>query len=328
MDITIGNKDAGKSILMYLKNANIISSSHLSHLKTLDNGICVNGKRVNVRYILSENDILHIETDDSNDCVSENILPIQLPISIIYEDEHLMAVNKPVNMPTHPSHDHYDDTLGNAIAYIYNERGIPFVFRPAGRLDKNTSGVVMLPKSRAAASFYFREARSSSIKKHYIAILDGEIEAELGKTYSIEAPIKRECDSIIKRIVADIDDPDAFYAKTLWQLIYSGNGISIVDVYPKTGRTHQIRVHFAHMGYPLCGDTLYGHNRYQIDCHMLHAITIKTRKCFDDAPLSLYAPPSRIMKDFAESITHSELQSIIEKHDFFCDLDDTDNIYG
>lgn len=323
MDITIGKQDAGKSILAYLKNANIISSSHLSHLKTLDNGICVNSKRVTVRYILSENDILHIETNDSKECVSENIMPIKLPINIIYEDEHLMAVNKPVNMPTHPSHDHYDDTLGNAVAYIYKERGIPFVFRPSGRLDKNTSGVVMLPKSRAAASFYFREARSSSIKKHYIAILDGEIQAEIGKIYSIEAPIKRESDSIIKRVIASADDPEASYAKTMWQPIYSGNGISIVDVYPKTGRTHQIRVHFAHIGYSLCGDTLYGQNKYQTGCHMLHAITVRTKKCFDDSSLDLYAPPSSIMNDFVTSMTGADLQSIIEKHDFFCNFDDT-----
>ena len=315
MKFIIDESANGKTVLTYLKSIVKISSGTISHLKTLPDGICVNGSRVTVRYVLSRGDILSINSDDT-DNQNEHIAPVNLPFEIVYEDDNILVVNKPTNMPTHPSHNHHYDTLGNAIAYLYSTRNVPFVFRPTGRLDRNTSGLVMLPKSRASASFFSAESKSGRIEKHYIAVLEGEISAEYGKVYSIEAPIKRCGDSIITRKVTTMDDPDADYALTNWKLIYSGNGISIVDAYPITGRTHQIRVHFASIGYPLVGDSFYGDTRYGFDCHLLHAVSLKFKKCFSEEYLHISATPNDIMADFVLKKTGRELEEIIKNYDF------------
>lgn len=317
MNFIIDESNAGKSMLVFLKNTVGISRSAISHLKQIPDGICVNGMHVNVRYILRVGDNVSIKIADTEEMVNENILPKDLNVDIVYEDDHIIATNKPINMPTHPSHNHHDDTLGNAMAYIYSQRNIPFVFRPLGRLDKNTSGLVILSKTRAAASFYFNEAKRGRIQKHYVAILDGEITADKDTVYSIDAPIKRMGDSIITRIVSHKDDPDASSALTLWRLIYSGNGISIVDASPITGRTHQIRVHFASIGHALVGDTLYGDGKYGFDCHLLHAIALSTKECFTDKELKLYAPPNSIMQEFVKDVTDKELIEIIDNYSFF-----------
>lgn len=310
MQFIIDESSSQKTVLVYLKNIVKISSSTISHLKTLDDGICVNGSRVTVRYVLNAGDVLSINTDDANN-ESDGIVPVNLPIEIVYEDDNLMVVNKPIDMPTHPSHNHYDDTLGNAVAHIYSERKVPFVFRPTGRLDKNTSGLVMLPKSRAAASFYFAEAKSGRIHKHYIAILDGEIDADKEKVYSIEAPIKRSEGSVITREVSTPGDPEADYALTHWKLIYSGGGISIVDAYPVTGRTHQIRVHFSSIGFPLVGDVFYGDDKYGLDCHMLHAVSLSFKKCFLDEYITVSANPNHKMSSLVLDKTGMSLDDIM-----------------
>lgn len=320
MEFTVNKEHDGISLLTYLKKHASISRKAISHLKTLDDGLCVNGVRVTVRYILKENDIISINSSDTDEDINESIVPNNLKIEIIYEDDNIIAVNKPINMPTHPSHDHYDDTLGNALAYIYKERNLPFVYRPAGRLDKNTSGVVIHSKNRPAASFYFNEVKNKYMQKHYIAILDGEIKCDTSKVNIINAPIKRDDESIITRSTSYMGDPNAQNAITLWKLIYANNGISIVDVQTLTGRTHQIRVHFASIGYPLLGDTLYGSGKYDTDIHMLHAISIKSKKCFTSTPLALFAEPSQEIKNEVYTKTGKRLCDIIEQYDFFENL--------
>ncbi len=312
MDFVISSDHDGKSVLSYLRSAAKISAGAISQLKRTDMGICVNGSHVTVRCILRENDILSIKISDSDESTSENVIPVKLPIDIVYEDEHIMAVNKPPYMPTHPSHNHFEDTLGNAIAYIYKERGLPFTFRPLGRLDANTSGLVILSKSRAIASFYFAKAQTNEISKHYIAILEGEMNMptffEDGKLHVIDKPIKRENGSIITRCICSIEDEGAQSAKTVWRLLYSGNGISIVDASPITGRTHQLRVHFASLGHPLVDDCFYGHGG---DRHMLHAVSLTVNKPFSDEKMLLFAEPPEDISVFVKGKTGKELRSIL-----------------
>lgn len=271
MDIVITEKYDGVTLLSYLKATLRISSACISKLKKDVHGIEVNGKHVTVRYVLKSGDSLHINTLDSEDDLNENILPIHIPLDIIYEDENVIALNKPPFMPTHPSHNHYDDTLANGVAYIFKNRNIPFVFRPIGRLDRNTSGIVILAKNLPSAGHFTRERQNNTLCKSYIAILCGEINGESG---TIDAPIRRMQESIITRTVCDINDTGAADAKTEWKLLYRGQGISVVRAYPKTGRTHQLRVHFAHIGYPILGDDLYGEPSEYIDRHALHAYSL------------------------------------------------------
>ena len=153
MEFIITKSDAGSTVLSYLKKKIKISSSALSSLKRVDMGISVNGMHVTVRYTLCENDVLTVKDSDSFADVNEAVEPHNIPLDIILENDDLIIVNKPAFMPTHPSHNHKDDTLANALAYIYAQRNIPLVFRPIGRLDRNTSGISLIAKNSISASF-------------------------------------------------------------------------------------------------------------------------------------------------------------------------------
>ena len=150
MRTVIGEKYAGRNLLSYLRGELRLSGRLLTRLKQDERGIMINGARVTVRYILNSGDVL--ELSDKDEQRSESVEPVSLPVDIIFEDGDLVAVNKPPNMPTHPSHGHRNDTLANALAYIYSDR--PFVFRPINRLDRDTSGVVLIAKNQRAASFF------------------------------------------------------------------------------------------------------------------------------------------------------------------------------
>ncbi|MBE6547649.1 MAG: RluA family pseudouridine synthase [Ruminococcaceae bacterium] len=271
MDIRISEQYVGRTLLSYLKFTLKISSACITKLKQDPHGLEINGTHVTVRYVLKFNDMLHINIDDSSDADNTNISPMPIPIDIIYEDENIFVINKPPFMPTHPSHNHHDDTLANALAFIYRERGIPLVFRPVGRLDKNTSGITVIAKNMASAAHFTNERKNNNVRKSYIAILCGELKQTNG---FIDSPMKRQQDSVIMRTVCNLDEPGAMAAKTDWELLYSGNGISLVRAYPETGRTHQIRVHFQSIGYPLLGDDLYGQPSEYISRHALHAYNI------------------------------------------------------
>lgn len=273
MIFKITEEHVGTDVLQFLKSVLKISSSALAGLKRDPIGIAVNGRHVTVRYVLQLNDILFINEKDSIDDVNDTIFPMPLDVNIIFENDDIIIADKPPYMPTHPSHGHIDDTLANAISYIYHKRNDPFVFRPIGRLDRNTSGVSMIAKSSVSASFLYHARQKSLIEKKYIAILEGKID-ESKEINTIETFMKRYDDSIIIRCVANEDDPSAFQAITYWKLIYSNEKISIVEAIPKTGRTHQLRVHFAHIGHPILGDDVYGSESKYIGRHALHAFSI------------------------------------------------------
>ena len=270
MTFNITSKNDGKTVLSFLRSTIKISRSALAALKRDDRGILVNGEHVTVRYILKENDVLFINDKDSEDDLNEAILPANLPIDIIFENEDILLANKPADMPTHPSHGHFEDTLANAIAYIFKKRGLPFVFRPIGRLDRNTSGISLIAKKSISASYLFHARQNGLINKKYIAILCGHIDGD-GEFQTIDTYMRRQEESIIIRCVGGADDEGAFRAITRWRLLYSNDKISIVEAIPITGRTHQLRVHFAHIGHPLLGDDVYGEPSEHIGRHALHA---------------------------------------------------------
>lgn len=174
-------------------------------------------------------------------------------VDIAYEDEDIVVYDKPPFLPVHPSLRHYDDTLANAFAAHYE--GI--AFRPINRLDKNTSGLCVCAKNRLAAA-----KLTESIEKVYYAIVDGNID-HAGR---ISAPIGRTGDSIIKRCVRE----DGKSAVTSYTPIAHDNGRTLLRIVLETGRTHQIRVHFAHIGFPLCGDDMYGGDCGMIERQALH----------------------------------------------------------
>ena len=271
MDFIIDSQHHGKTVLSYLKSMLKISSSSLAALKRDENGIKANGKHVTVRYILQDGDVLSVNEKDSYESVNELLLPVKLDINVIFENDDIILINKPPYMPTHPSHGHIDDTLANALAYRFQDR--PFVFRPIGRLDRNTSGISLVAKHSIAASYLYYARSKDMIRKKYIAILCGRIDND-GSTHTIDIYMKRQTDSIIVRCVGESDDPEAFRAITHWRLLYTNDDISIVEAIPETGRTHQLRVHFAHIGHPILGDDVYGTPSKYIGRHALHAASL------------------------------------------------------
>lgn len=291
------NKFIGLSIKEILIDELGFSKRAIAALKARPDGILLNGKHATVRAKVNEGDVLIINCEDmgSNE---EKLVPSSTLPDIIYEDEHIVAVNKPPFMPTHQSQGHFYDTLANSLAYYYTKQGRPFVFRSVNRLDRNTSGVVLVAKSRIAAAKLSEEMKRDGIKKSYIAILDGTLEQNLG---TIETYIRRAQKSIILREVCG-ECEDGKIAITNYRVLARANGLTLVEAEPRTGRTHQLRVHFSHLGAPILGDDLYGSASPLIERHALHA-----RK------LNFVHPDSRKVISIQADLP-SDMREIIEKN--------------
>ncbi len=311
MDFIISKEDAGKTVLSFLKSKLKISTSTLASLKRIDMGICANGKHVTVRYVLSVGDTLTIKEKDSFSDVNETIEPYRLPIDINFESDDLFIINKSANMPTHPSHNHMDDTLANALAYIYSERREPLVFRPIGRLDKNTSGLCLIAKNAISASFLDYAKSHGMMKKRYIALLCGKI-CDDNEWHTNEIYMKRMNESVIMRCIGNKDDSGSFVAITSWRMIYSNDSLSVVEAIPKTGRTHQLRVNFSHLGHPILGDEIYGEKSDIIPRHALHAYSLSLPLPYGDEINTFTSIPPKDMQDAFNSLTGEELCSIIK----------------
>jgi len=216
-------------------------------------GIFVNGESVTVRKELKENDVLTVRLTEEK---SENIIPVEMKLDIIYEDEDILAISKPSGMATHPSLNHYTDTLANGIMYYFKDND--FTFRAVNRLDLETSGIVLIAKNRNSAHKLSQQLKEGSIKKVYFALVVSEIIPPKG---IIDKPIARKYESMILRHVSD----DGKRALTEYETV-SG---CLLRVEPKTGRTHQIRVHLSFMGCPIVGDPLYG-TKKESERLMLH----------------------------------------------------------
>ena len=306
MDILIDRERDGITVLQYIKKYLPISSAHLKHLKFSEGGILVNSEHATVRRILREGDILSLATEDRDaDCHAR---PCDLPIDIIYEDEELIVPSKPAFMPTHPSHDHYDDTVANALAYRFGKLGIPFVFRPINRLDRNTSGLLLIAKNRISAGRLSRAMVDGEIKKAYIAVLCGTLPEDEG---IIETYMRRTAESIIVRENCR-DGEGGDYALTRYRTLLKSSDFSVVAASPVTGRTHQLRVHFAGLGAPILGDDMYGTPSHLIDRHALHSTALSLPDK-DRRVLTLCAPLPEDMKRaiftlFGEDTDLSQLQ--------------------
>jgi len=243
--LVIPEKMANREIKHILKNHFGFSSRLITALKEGD-GILLNGKKEFVNKAVSAGDILKITLPDK---ASENIIPQNIPLEILYEDEDLLVINKPPKMPTHPSIYHNENTIANAVMYYFRDK--PFTFRAPSRLDRDTSGVLIIAKNAFSADGIARQIKNGTFQKEYAAICVGVPNPKSG---TITAPIKREKEGIIKRIIA----PDGKPAVTDYAVTCEQNGLCLVALFPKTGRTHQIRLHLSHIGTPIYGDFLYG----------------------------------------------------------------------
>ena len=238
---------------------NNISRKTLTRIKFDNDGsIKVNDKEENVRYILKKDDIVEITLPSEN--YSDFVRFIDKPIEIVYEDAYFLIVNKEINIPSIPSRNSEDESLLERVNYYFREKNINSIPHIVTRLDKNTSGLVLIAKHRHIHALF----SNMEIDKYYTALINGRI----GQHGIIEAPIRRVSSSIIEREVGE----DGEYAKTeYWLEKYNlKNNVSIVKLKLYTGKTHQIRVHMKYLGYPLLGDELYGGDVGLISRQALH----------------------------------------------------------
>ena len=232
-------------------------------------GVFINGSVVTMRATVKLGDevLINLPSD-----VSEGIPPIEMPLDIVYEDDWMIAVNKPRNMPTHPSKGNSLPTLANGImAYFEGNH----TFRSINRLDRDTSGIVLMAKDAFSAAALSTSMKKGEFRKKYIAKVEGIFDCKYG---IIDAPIKREAEGEMKRIVAK----DGKHAVTEYMVREEKDGRSLVEILLHTGRTHQIRVHFSHIGHPLTADFLYGERvegkSYSLHCFELTLPHPKTKE--------------------------------------------------
>lgn len=288
LDIFIDERLDGKTVLQVIKSELPISYAHLKHLKFTERGILVNGTHATVRRLLCKGDTLSLATEDGAEVQdSERVIPNgMLSLSVVYEDSDCIIPSKPSEMPTHPSHGHTDDTVANALAYVAAQRGEPFVFRPVNRLDRNTSGLLMIAKNRIAAGILSKAMAEGKIKKVYMAILKGELPQSEGY---IDTYMRRTAESIIVRENCR-EGEGGDRALTKYRVLLAGKGYSVVAASPITGRTHQLRVHFSGLGAPILGDDMYGEASPVIGRQALHSALLSFPRVCDGKRMTATSP--------------------------------------
>ena len=257
IEYVITDEFNNKKVLDFLKRGQGYSHRMITKLKNKPDGIMCNGEHIRTVDLLHTGDKLTVNLpDDSEDSIT---VATEMPLDILYEDDDLIVVNKPPTIAVHESHNHVGDALSNALAYHLKSEGKPCAFRAVGRLDKGTSGIVV-----CALNKYCAAKLSGKVYKEYLAVASGVFEGE----GTIDAPIYRPDPIITKRIV----DGRGEKAVTHWTAVRNNGVQTLLRIKLETGRTHQIRVHFAYLGAPLVGDTMYGTPDDIIHCRIKKSI--------------------------------------------------------
>jgi len=264
LEYVINDLSKYENVKQVLKEEFLMSDRLIIKLKK-SKQIFLNDLPTFVNYKLEPNDIVCADLDFEE--TSDNIVPTNINLDILYEDEAMLIVNKPAFMPVHPSMDHYEDSLSNGVKNYFNKINLKRKIRPVNRLDKNTSGIVIFAKNKYIQECLIKQMKSDIFAKEYIAIVDGIINK---KHQIINAPIARKENSIIERCIRKTGDT----AVTKIELLKTFNNYSLIKCILKTGRTHQIRVHTSHIFHPILGDDLYGQKSDKINRQALHAYKI------------------------------------------------------
>lgn len=290
---TISPEDSGISILSFLRN-NGFSKHILTTMKRADHAILLNGQPSFAKTALKEQDVLRILVPEEAES-EESILPVKIPLNILYEDEDILVLNKPADMPVHPSAGNYENTLANGVAWYYRQQGETFVYRCINRLDRDTTGVLVLAKNPLSGALLSTQMKQRRIRRTYLALTDG-IPPEKG---TVRAPIARVNDSVITR---EVNFERGEPAVTHYERLAVSNGYALVELHLETGRTHQIRVHMNYIGCPLPGDFLYHPVFDRIGRQALHSFQLEFEHPITKEPLRFLAP---VPEDFRKAFTGS-----------------------
>lgn len=286
LSYTVKQNDSYINVLDVLKNEFLLSARLITKLKQ-SNNIFLNEAITYAKKLVYANDVVSVLINFVEG--NSNIVATAIPLDIIYEDEYLLAINKPSNMPVHPSMLHYENTLSNAVKSYFDSLNLKRKIRIVNRLDKDTSGIVIFAKNEYIQECLIRQMKTKEFKKEYLAIVSGILQKKFD---TLCFPIARKEGSIIERTV----NPNGDIAITHYNVLKEQNNLSLVHVFLETGRTHQIRVHFSHINHPILGDTLYGSSSSLINRQALHSYKITFIHPISKQVLTLESPIPNDMK--------------------------------
>lgn len=279
----VSEQDNGIRLETFLKSRLGLTKHEISRAKFRENGICVNGKRRKVSAFLAAGDQVEVLLETGNER-SEGLKVSKEKLSVLYEDEDVIVTDKPAGISVHPAGRKDEDTLANRLSFYLQSKGEGSVIRIFGRLDKDTSGVVLAAKNRAAATRLERQRRNGAILKTYLAITEGIPEPTDGQIY---APLGADPQKKKQMCIT----PEGKPAVTHYETLASGHGLALLSLRLETGRTHQIRVHMASVGCPLLGDPLYGNGAAPgMERTALHARSLSFLQPFTGEKLCIEAP--------------------------------------
>lgn len=289
LEFTVPKEYDGKKVIHLLRGFAGVSARTVGTLKRTPDGITLNGAHIRTIDRIKEGDVVAISLPEDGNLPE----PADAEIDVIYEDSDILAVNKSPFMAMHPTHNHQGDTLANAVAGYLKREGKSATFRAVGRLDKGTSGIVICALNRYAAARI-----PKSVEKEYLAVVNGCFEGN----GTIDVPIYRP--DPMKTLRACGDEGET--AVTHWQSLFTNGEYSLMKIRLETGRTHQIRVHFAHLGAPLVGDSMYGEDRFGIGHQLLHCARSEFAHPVTGGVMILRAKPPEDFVKFCQSFIDEE----------------------
>lgn len=255
IDYVIDEAYDGKKLKVWLRGRLKTSARSVNILKNDPEGLKRNGEHIRTVDLLRAGDVVTVTFPEEDSA----ILPTDCAdLTIVYEDADLLIVNKPAGLAVHPTHNHQGDTLANQVASYYAGKNV--VFRAVGRLDKCTSGLMVLALNRHAASVL-----PNRVRKEYLAVAGGEFHG----SGTVDRNIYRPDPMKTLRAVSE-DNSRGERAVTHWEALATDGQRTLLRIHLETGRTHQIRVHFASLGAPLAGDAMYGSQDTSIERAALH----------------------------------------------------------
>lgn len=263
LELEITQSNAGARVDTLLRKHLLLSGTVIRRIKWLEDGILVDGERVNTRFVPQIGQILSVRLTDPER--TSGVVPTPGELDIVYEDEDLLVLNKEAGVSVHPGPGHYDDTLGNFLVHYFDATGQPGDFHPVHRLDRGTSGLLVCAKHAYAQERLKDQLHTPDFRRVYLAVCEGVPQPAGGV---IDAPLGPAEGSLMAQRVREDGKP----ARTHYETVRTTGERTLLRLELETGRTHQIRVHMAHVGHPLTGDFLYGtENRDLISRTALHS---------------------------------------------------------